>query len=163
MSAADDWGLWVNETGIFASGIAEGKWLDFLGRDRAGRATLLWAAPGGGEWHVMCGTREAADEARELFLDVGFHGNHVKVARLAACQAKTAARKSRADAICAVSEAARAAQDELDEAWAWWVAEVMPDRDKYPQAAQAAYLAIVDGGGKAEALRLYRQQSVGAA
>lgn len=92
MSAADDWGLWVNETGIFASRIAMDRWLDFLSRDKGNRAVVLWAAPCGGEWHVMCGSRDDARDALETFLGVGFHKNHVKVARRSACQAKVASR-----------------------------------------------------------------------
>jgi hypothetical protein len=157
---ANDWGLHVNECGIFASGLGKGRWLDFLSRDRDNRATLLWAAPDGGEWHVMCGIKADAAEARDLFLEVGFHKSHVRVARLSACQAKVGEQKRRVDEMfagIAGDEADRAAQAELDEAWSWWVAEVMPDRDKDRQAAQDAYWAIVGGGGKAEALRLYRE------
>jgi hypothetical protein len=88
-----DWGLHVNECAIFASRIAMDRWLDFTSRVAAGRLTMLWMGPGGGEWHVMCGTREAAAEALGIFLDVGFHKSHVKVARLSACQAKRARRE----------------------------------------------------------------------
>lgn len=93
MSVADDWGVWVNEVGIMASGIAAGRWLDFTSRRRA-RLTPLWLGPLGGEWHVTCGARADAVEARDLFLEVGFHKTHVKVARLSACQAKVARRLS---------------------------------------------------------------------
>ena len=93
--AARDWGLWVNEVGIFASGLGSGKWLDFTFRAKRERLTPLWLSPCGGEWHVMCGTRADAAEARDLFLEVGFHKNHVKVARLSACQAKVAGKRRR--------------------------------------------------------------------
>ncbi len=155
-AAATDWGVWVNECGILASGRGEAKWLYFLGR-RLGRGlTPLWLSPNGGEWHVMCGSRPAAVEALDIFIEAGFHKNHVKVRRLAACLAKAAGRKQELDARFAVTEEDRAAQAELDEAWSWWVASVMPDREKDRQAAQDAYWAIVCGGGKAEALRQYR-------
>lgn len=95
---ADDWGLLVNECGIFASTIAEGRWLHFLAVAKDERLTMLWTGPGGGEWHVMCGAKEAAAEAREIFLDVGFHAGHVKVARLSACQANTEKRRAEIDA-----------------------------------------------------------------
>lgn len=157
MTAAEDWGLYVNEVGIFASRIAADRWLDFTFRAREGRLTMLTTSPAGGEWHVMCGARADAAEARDLFLEVGFHKNHVKVARLSACQAKAAGRGQELDARFAATEDDRAAQAELDEAWSWWVTSVMPDRDIDRQAAQDAYLAMVDGGGKAEALRLYRE------
>lgn len=158
-AAADDWGLWVNEIGIFASRIAMDRWLDFLGRVREERVTLLDWTPAGGEWHVMCGARNAAQEVHELFLEVGFHKAHVKVARLLACQVKTAERRQRVAAVFALTETERAERDALDEAWAWWVENVMPDRDKDHQAAQGAYLAMIGGGGKAEALRQYREMA----
>ena len=94
MSAADDWGLFVNEIGIFASGIEKDRWLDFVIRAKPGRLTPLWLTGAGGEWHLMCGTRADAVEARDLFLEVGFHKTHVKVARLAACRAKAEARRA---------------------------------------------------------------------
>jgi hypothetical protein len=155
--AASDWGLWVNECGIFATGHGEGKWLHFLGRAKDDRLTMLWLGPCGGEWHVMCGTRADAAEARDLFLEVGFHNAHVKVARLSKCREQASARMQAVDARFATTEADRAAQAELDEAWSWWVASVMPDREKDRPAAQDAYWAIVSGGGKAEALRQYRE------
>lgn len=156
---ADDWGLWVDETGILACGRGEAKWLYFLGRAGDGRLTVLWGGPCGGEWHVMCGSRPAAAEALDIFMEAGFHKNHVKVRRLSACQAKAAGRNQEISARFAATEAERAAQAELNEAWSWWVANVMPDRGKDRQAAQDAYWAMVEGGGKAEALRLYRQQA----
>ena len=95
MSAAPaaDWGVWVNECGIFASTVGEGKWMYFLARARDSRLTMLWTGPGGGEWHVMCGTREAAAEGREIFIEQGILKGHVKVARLSACVAKVAERR----------------------------------------------------------------------
>jgi hypothetical protein len=93
VSAATDWGLWVNESGIFASGIARDRWIDFTLRAQGNRLTALGLWAGGGEWHVMCGSREDAREAHALFLEVGFHKAHVRVARLAACQAKVAGRR----------------------------------------------------------------------
>jgi hypothetical protein len=87
-AAAADWGIFVNECAIFANGIAKDRWIDFTLRAKRGRLVPLRLGPGGGEWHVMCGTKEAATEAHELFLEVGFHKNTVKVARLSACQAK---------------------------------------------------------------------------
>jgi hypothetical protein len=153
---ADDWGLWVNETGIFASGIGADRWISFTLRAKE-RLTLLWAGPDGGEWHVTCTTREAAQEARDIFLEAGFHRNHVRVAQLSACQAKVAKMQQRVIARFAAMDAPRAQLDELDEAWSWWVAEVMPDRATDRQAMQDAYWAIVRAGGKAEALRLYRE------
>jgi hypothetical protein len=95
--AADDWGLHVNECGILASGIAMDRWLDFTFRAKDGRLAMLWTGPGGGEWHVMCGTKAEAAEALETFLGVGFHRSHVKVARLSACVAKVAERRRRVD------------------------------------------------------------------
>jgi hypothetical protein len=88
-TAAADWGLFVDELGIFTTGIAAGKWTDFLFRPKTEeRLTMLAMTPAGGHYHVMCGTKADAAEAREIFIDVGFHAKHVKVARLAACQAK---------------------------------------------------------------------------
>lgn len=92
---ADDWGVFVNECGIFASRHGEAKWLYFLSRAREGRLTMLAAGPCGGEWHVMCGTKEAATEGRDIFIEQGIHRTHVKVARLSACQAKAAERVRR--------------------------------------------------------------------
>ena len=90
--AAADWGLLVNEVGIFSTGIAQDRWLDFTLRAKDKRLTPLALCPAGGEWHVMCGSRDDARETLGLFLEVGFHKNHVKVARLSACQAKAARR-----------------------------------------------------------------------
>jgi hypothetical protein len=158
--AAADWGLWVDETGILASSRGEAKWLHFLGRAGGSRLTVLWGGPCGGEWHVMCGSRPDAVEALDIFIEAGFHKNHVKVRRLSACQAKAAGRNQEIAARFATTEAERAAQAELDEAWSWWVTSVMPDRETDRAASQAAYWAIVEGGGKAEALRLYRELAV---
>lgn len=55
---------------------------------------MLWLGPGGGEWHVMCGTKEAAAEGRDIFIERGIHRTHVRVARLSACQAKAARRRA---------------------------------------------------------------------
>jgi hypothetical protein len=92
-ATADDWGLFVNECGIFASGIAKDRWLHFLAVAKGDRLTMLRVWPGGGEWHVMCGTKADAAEALETFLGVGFHKAHVKVARLSVCSAKIAERR----------------------------------------------------------------------
>ena len=97
MAEAEDWGVWVNECGIFASRIGADRWVDFTMRSPS-RLTMLWLGPGGGEWHVMCGTKADATETRDLFLEVGFHRGHVKVARLSVCQAKVAASRARIDA-----------------------------------------------------------------
>jgi hypothetical protein len=106
-SPASDWGVWVNECGIFASTVGEGKWLYFLSRVRDSRLTMLSMGPGGGEWHVMCGTREAAAEGREIFIEQGILKGHVKVARLSACEAKVAERKRRIEEMFAGREGAR--------------------------------------------------------
>lgn len=105
-AAPDDWGLYVNECAIFASRIGMDRWIDFTFRVKEERLTMLSMGPGGGEWHVMCGTREAAAEARETFTEVGFHPRHVKVARLSACQAKAKEREQRPQADSAASGAA---------------------------------------------------------
>jgi hypothetical protein len=96
-ASATDWGLYVNECAIFASGIAADRWVDFTLRAKDGRLAMLWTGPGGGEWHVMCGTKADAAEALETFLGVGFHKSHVKIARLSACQAKVAEQRRRVD------------------------------------------------------------------
>jgi hypothetical protein len=95
MTAATDWGLWVNELGVSATGIAAGRWADFLLRAGRERLTMLAMTPCGGEYHVMCGTKADAEEARETFTDIGFHPKHVRVARLSACQAKARERRER--------------------------------------------------------------------
>lgn len=94
---ANDWGVFVNECGIFAGRIGADRWVDFTLRVKDGRLTMLWTGPGGGEWHLMCGTRESAVEARDLFIEVGFHRTHVKVARLSACQANVEKRRAEID------------------------------------------------------------------
>jgi hypothetical protein len=104
--AAGDWGLYVNECAIFASRTGMDRWIDFTFRAKEERLTMLSMGPGGGEWHVMCGTREAAREAHETFLEVGFHRGHVKVARLSACQAKAREREQRHQPGLAASGAA---------------------------------------------------------
>jgi hypothetical protein len=96
-TAPADWGLWVNECGIFASGIAKDRWLHFLSVAKDDRLTMLRGWPGGCEWHVMCGAKADAADALETFLGVGFHKAHVKVARLSACVAKVAERKRRVE------------------------------------------------------------------
>jgi hypothetical protein len=98
VTAAGDWGVWVNECGIFASTHGAGAWLYFQGRDRRDRLTMLWLGPGGGEWHVMCGTKEAATEGREIFIEQGIHKTHVEVARLSACAAKVERQRAEIDA-----------------------------------------------------------------
>jgi hypothetical protein len=92
----DDWGLLVNECRIFATGIGVDRWLDFQFRARDDRLVMLAMGPGGGEWHVMCGSREDAVEARDLFIEMGFHRGHVKVERPAVSQRKAASRAERA-------------------------------------------------------------------
>lgn len=103
---ADDWGVWVNECGIFASRIALDRWLDFQARAKPERLVALWMGPGGGEWHLMCGTKADATETRDLFAEVGFHRTHVKVARLSACREKIAARRAELDARIAAASGA---------------------------------------------------------
>jgi hypothetical protein len=49
----------------------------------------------------MCGTKDAAREAHETFLGVGFHRTHVKVARLSTCQAKTEKQRLLAESLLA--------------------------------------------------------------
>jgi hypothetical protein len=93
--AAGDWGIYVNECGIVATGHGADRWFDFTLRVKDSRLTMLSMGPGGGEWHVMCGTREAASEGREIFIEQGVHKAHVKIARLSVCQAKSAARVAR--------------------------------------------------------------------
>ena len=93
--SANDWGVFVNECGIFASTHGQDKWIYFLSRAKDDRLTMLDMGPGGGEWHVMCGTKQAAAEGREIFIEQGIHKTHVKVARLSACQAKAAERRTR--------------------------------------------------------------------
>ena len=104
---ADDWGVFVNECGIFASTHGEAAWLYFLTRAQESRLAMLATGPCGGEWHVMCGTKEAAAEARDIFIEQGIHGKHVKVARLSACQAKAAERVRRYGAPATGAEASR--------------------------------------------------------
>jgi hypothetical protein len=94
-AAAEDWGLYVNECAIFASRIGMARWIDFTLRAGDSRLTMLSMSPGGGEWHVMCGTKQAAAEARETFTEAGFHPGHVKVARLPDCLAKARDRERR--------------------------------------------------------------------
>lgn len=105
-SDADDWGVWVNECGIFASRIGLDRWLDFQARAKPERLIALWMGPGGGEWHLMCGSRADATEARQLFTEVGFHATHVKVARLSACRKKVAGSRAHLDARIAEAAAA---------------------------------------------------------
>jgi hypothetical protein len=102
-TATADWGVWVNEVGIFASRIGADRWVDFTLRAKADRLTMLWLGPGGGEWHVMCGTKADAVDAHETFLGVGFHKSHVRVAQLSACQAKVKAAQERIDAMRAAA------------------------------------------------------------
>lgn len=95
----DDWGVFVDECGIFAIyGPAANWWAEFYVRARPGMITELILSPGGGHHHVAAPTKEDAEFMCEYMISKGIHRKHVKVQRLSAAKAirakRTAARES---------------------------------------------------------------------
>lgn len=70
--AATDWGVYVNEVRIFATGLGTDWWMAFTARFEATpRMTCLSLTPSGGEWHVMCGPKDDAESLAEHMVSFG--------------------------------------------------------------------------------------------
>ena len=159
---ADDWGVFVNECGIVSCGLGWDKWTAFLIARQGEGITCLADSIGGGEYHVMCGTKEAAAEARDIFVETGIHRNHVKVARLTACletrERKNEVRAARDDAIRrqlaaweesperrAHLELAAGTPADWDEHASWWASIGGHHGWSWLIAARAALISSRDG------------------
>ncbi len=93
---ATDWGVFVDECGIFAvNGPAADWWAEFYIRARPGMITELVLTPAGGHHHVAAPTKDDAEFMREYMISKGVHNKHVKVQRLSVAKA-TADKRAKA-------------------------------------------------------------------
>lgn len=94
MTAAGDWGVFVDELKLVATA-SEGLdwWVLFQARQHPSRFTYLAMTPQGGHLHVACDSQEAAEMLRDLMGARGMNPKLTKVARLSACR-KTAERRT---------------------------------------------------------------------
>lgn len=89
----EQWGVLVNETGIFASGGGCDWWMQLWANfSTRSHWTELGASAMGGTWHIGFPSREDADFAREHMIGNGIHASHLKVVTLASAR-KTIGRK----------------------------------------------------------------------
>ncbi len=98
MSAAapTDWGVFVNECGIFAHRGGADWWLTYHGRQAdTGRIAQLALSIAGGHYHVACDSEEDAGWLRDHMVSMGVHKSHLKVQRLSAARA-TAEKRAKA-------------------------------------------------------------------
>lgn len=140
-ASADDWGVFVNETKINASGLGATWWSDFsAAHSRSGRITCLGMTIVGGHHHVACDSQDDATELRQLMTASGVPATCTKVARLSECQEqatrKTAALKEHARAVAAH---VRAWAESAEHTAAVELANEMPAD---PDEAAAAYTAM---------------------
>lgn len=93
----DDWGVFVNECGIFANNGGAEWWANFFIWARPSLITELILGPAGGHHHVAAPSKDDAEFMREHMISKGIHKTFVKVQRLSAAQAiqarRTAARE----------------------------------------------------------------------
>lgn len=91
MSAADDWGVFVDEIKLFAIG-GDGAdwWALYSMRQPTERLTCLRATLGGTQWHVACDSQEDAEKLLAVMTESGVHPKCAKVAKLSACRKQTA-------------------------------------------------------------------------
>jgi hypothetical protein len=103
---ADDWGILVNECGIFACRQGVDVWLDLWLRVAPERVTTFAITPGGGEHHVSAPTKDDAEFARDYLISKGVPKTFIKVQRLSAAKVSAEKRDAR---VAAFSEQVRAA------------------------------------------------------
>jgi hypothetical protein len=103
---ATDWGVFVNECGVFAGGGAGSSWwAQFFIRSHPGRITTLTLSLGGGHHHVATDTKDDAEFLRDYMISKGVPKTHARVQRLSAAKAIAA---RRAEALQARSARVRA-------------------------------------------------------
>lgn len=85
--AAGDWGVFVDETKIFAiGGNGSDWWTLFHLRQPQERMTCLMLSLAGGYWHVACDSRDDAEMLLAVMTERGVHPKCAKVAALSACR-----------------------------------------------------------------------------
>lgn len=89
----NDWGVWVNECGIFTHGPGADHWAMFWVRANPARITTLETSIGGGIHHVACDSKEDAEELCDAMIEMGMHSRFLKVQRLAAAKKTAEARR----------------------------------------------------------------------
>jgi hypothetical protein len=92
-----DWGVFVNECGIFAQQGGADWWAQFY-IDRPGLITELILSPAGGHHHVAAPSKEDAEFMCEYMISKGIHKSYVKVQRLLAAQSYADKRKAAREA-----------------------------------------------------------------
>jgi len=87
--AEQQWGVLINEAGVFASGGDGAAWWadQWVRYSPLGRITTLAQSIGGGTYHWAFDTRADSDFAREHMTDHGIHPSHTKVTTIAAARA----------------------------------------------------------------------------
>jgi hypothetical protein len=93
---ADDWGVVVDETKLFAiGGRGSDWWALYQHRMPQERITRLFLGLGGGIWHVACDSKEDAEMLIETMTEQGVHPKPLEVASLAAYRRKLDKRNAR--------------------------------------------------------------------
>lgn len=82
--STEQWGVLVNETGIFATRGGADWWVPFwANHSTSSNWTELGASAMGGTWHIGFPSRGDADFAWEYMISQGIHASHLKVVTLA--------------------------------------------------------------------------------
>jgi hypothetical protein len=89
---ADDWGITVNECGIFACRNGMDVWMQLWERTPPERVTTFAMTPCGGEHHVLAPSKDDAEFMRDYMISKGVNKPNVKVQRLSVAKANAAKR-----------------------------------------------------------------------
>lgn len=95
---ASDWGVFVNECGIFAHQGGANWWAEFYMNARPGLITELILSPAGGHHHVAAPSKDDAEFMRDHMISKGIHQSYLKVQRLSAAKAHAAKRAAEREA-----------------------------------------------------------------
>jgi hypothetical protein len=95
-AAAQQWGVRVNETGIFATGQGSEWWVTALAPwEASGRAVCLGLCPQGGAWFLPAADKDEAAWMRGHIISHGVPARFVTVTTAARAQAERARRGAR--------------------------------------------------------------------
>jgi hypothetical protein len=88
-----EWGVRVNEVGIFATGLGADWWVRALGPwEASGRAVCLGLCPAGGVWFLPFGDKDDAAWARDHIVSHGVPRRFATVVTAAKAKAERARR-----------------------------------------------------------------------
>lgn len=97
-----EWGVRVNEVGIFSNRLGADWWVTALTPwVLNGRALCLGLCPAGGVWYLPGGAKDDAEFMRDHIISHGVHRNEVKVTTRTRAEAELKSRQEamRADAL----------------------------------------------------------------